>query len=139
MDEEWETVKIIIANFQKVIVQKYFHNSLNLPKSKYIDGEIYFMYLLQGYLEENQCNHSFLGYDMHKETISRENYGSWGGQLYDATYALTDFALIYHKLFYIAYMSCKESKAFNSIGNCFNNEAALEEIIDSRRISVSHM
>lgn len=137
---EWKTVNILIESFQKETTQRYFCNALCLPKSKYvIDGETFFMYLLQEYLGKHQCDDSFLGYDMHKETISRKNYGSWGGQIYDATYALTDFAVVFYKLYYIAYLSCKRNKKLNPSENYYNNEHAIEDIIDSRRISISQM
>lgn len=68
---------------------------LSIPTGKYLmPDKTYFMYLLQGYCEEHQCDYKLLGYDMHKETISHKSYGSWGGPLYDATYSLTDFAIL---------------------------------------------
>ena len=139
-DKEWNLAKDIIKGFQRDITQKYFSNQLSIPTSKYvIAGETYFMYLLQGYCEEHQCDYGFLGYDMHKETISYKSYGSWGGLLYDATYSLTDFAMVLHKLYYISYMHCKKSSPLNPNGEYWSGEHSIEEIIDSRRLSVSRI
>lgn len=139
-DEEWNLAKEIIKGFQKDITQKFFSNQLSIPASKYvISEETYFMYLLQRYLEQHQCDYDFLGYDMHKETISHKSYGSWGGPLYDATYALTDFAVVLQKLYYISYMHCKKSSTINPKGEYWSNERSIEDIIDSRRLSVSRM
>ena len=139
-DEEWILAKDIIKGFQKDVTQKYFSNQLSIPTSKYvISEETYFMYLLQTYLKQHQCDYDFLGYDMHKETISHKSYGSWGGPLYDATYALTDFAVVLHKLYYISYMHCKNSSPLNPNGEYWSNEHSIEDIIDSRQLSVSRM
>lgn len=139
-DEEWIFSKDIIKGFQKDVTQKYFSNQLSIPTSKYvISEETYFMYLLQTYLKQHQCDYDFLGYDMHKETISHKSYGSWGGPLYDATYALTDFAVVLHKLYYISYMHCKNSSPLNPNGEYWSNEHSIEDIIDSRQLSVSRM
>ena len=73
-DEEWVLAKDIIKAFQKDIAQMFFSNKLSIPTSKYvIPNETYFMYLLQGYCEEHQCDYEFLGYDMHKETLSHKS------------------------------------------------------------------
>lgn len=137
-EAEWNITKEIIIYYQKDMTQMYFTNRLSLPKSKYeIPGEHYFMYSLQSYLGEHQCDYAFCGHDMHKETISRKNYGSWGGQLFDATYALSDFSLVFHKLYYISYMFCKHSQILNPKGELFSNEGDIEDIIDAKQISLS--
>lgn len=139
-EEEWDLVKEIIKGLQKDITQKYLNNQISIPTSKYvIPDETYFMYLLQEYCEKHQCDYTFLGYDMHKETVSYQSYGSWGGQLYDATYGLTDFAVVLHKLYYISYMHCKNSTPLNPNGKYWTNERSIENIIDSRKLSVSRM
>lgn len=138
-DEEWDLAKEIIKGFQKDITRKFFSNQLSLPTSKYvISDETYFMYLLQEYLEQHQFDIEFLGYNMYKETISYKSYGSWGGPLYDATYALTDFAVVFQKIYYISYIHCKNSSAINPKGKYlyWANEHSIEDIIDSRRFSV---
>jgi hypothetical protein len=137
-EAEWNIVKEIISFYQIDMTQMYFTNRLSLPSSRYsIPGEHYFMYSLQSYLEEQQCDYTFNGHDMHKETISHKNYGSWGGQLFDATYALSDYSLVLHKLYYISYMFCKRSQVLNSKGDLFVSEGAIEDIIDSKRITLS--
>lgn len=137
-EAEWNIAKEIITYYQKYLTQLYFTNRLTLPKSKYvIPGVHYFMYTLQAYLELHQCDYTFYGHEMHKETISQKNYGSWGGQLFDAIYALSDYSLVFHKLYYISYVFCKHSKIFNPKGEMFNNEKVIEMIIDSKQISLS--
>ena len=140
ISSDLEKVKILIAGFQKDTTQKYFSNSLYLPKCKYtINSKTYFMYLLQSFLEKHQCDSYFLDYNMHQNRITYESYGSWGGELYDATYSLTDFAIVFHKLYYIAYIYCKKSNTLNPKGNYFNNEQSIEYILDSKQISISQI
>lgn len=131
---------MILSSFQKQLTQEYFLNILRLPKTKYeIDGKTYFMGTLLNYLQEHQCDSVFIGNNMHEKRIEYKEYGTWGKKLYDATYIITDFSVILHKLYYITYIFCKNSKIFNPNGNLFYNEHAIENIIDSGQISISQM
>lgn len=134
--DEWDSVKLLIESFQNDTTQDYFCKHLKNPPPK-IDGESYFMCLLQEYLDKHQCDHYFLDNKMHKETLSRKDYGSWGGQLYDATYSVTDFALVFHKLYYISYMFCKNSTKINPNMEYFTCEKSIEDVITSKTISIS--
>jgi hypothetical protein len=137
-DEEWLVVKNILREFQKVVMQEYLKEETTIPTSKYvIDEKTYFFYWLMEYLEKHQCDTSFIGYDMHKEVIEYKQYGSWGGQLFDAKYALSDFALAFHKLYYIACLHCKTSKALNPKGEILYNDESIKEILISKEISIS--
>lgn len=139
-EDDLEMAKEILSSFQKYLNEQLLINSLVMPKTKHvISGEDFFMFHLQFYLEKHQCDDSFIGYDMHEKTISRTNYGSWGGMLYDATYSLTKFAVVFNKLYYISYCYCKNSKSINPDGEYFVNENGIENIIDSKRISISRM
>ena len=135
---EWDMVKDILTEFQKELTQDYFSNNLKIVKSKYvIPGEQYFMFALTSFLEGHQCDHDFQGNDMYKDRMSYKRYGDWGGPCYDATYSLTDFALVYNKLYYVAYLFCKNSKIFNSNGKLFQNEKHIKDILDSKQIKIS--
>ena len=138
-EHDWEIVQDILRQFQADIGQSYFKGNLKQIKSKYvISGEHYFMVLLCSYLMEHQCDREFLGYDMHKETLSYKEYGSWGGQLFDATYALTDFAIIYHKLYYIACVFCKNCPTLmKSFIPIYIDEKGTEEILNTKQIKIS--
>lgn len=128
----------IIEAYQKDIMQSYFKGHLKSIKSKYaISGEDYFMMALCGYLDEHHVEREFLGHDMHKERLEYKRYGNWGGPCYDATYALTDFAIVYHKLYYITYMFCKNSKITNPSGYSYTNEKFIKEILDTKEIQLS--
>ena len=131
-------VKDILSEFQKELIQDYFSNKLKIVKSKYdIPGEHYFMFALTSFLEDHQCDYDFQGNPMHKDTLSYKRYGDWGGPCYDATYSLTDFALVYHKLYYVAYLFCKSSEIFNPKGVAFRNSESIRSILDAKQIQMS--
>ena len=128
----------IIEEYQKDIMRSYFKGHMKLIKSKYaVSGKDYFLIALCGFLKDHQCDDKFLGHDMRKERLEYKHYGDWGGPCYDATYSLTDFAVVFNKLYYITYMYCKNSKITNPNGNCFSNEKFIQEILDTKQIQVS--
>lgn len=140
-EQDWKLAKEILEKFQLYAVQLYLRGELKIIKSKYeIWGEHYFMFLLQSYLMKHQCDDKFFGYDMHKERISYKEYGRWGGALFDATYALTDFAVVYHKMYYITNIYCKNCKSIiESNMALFIDEKNTEKILDTRQIEISRI
>lgn len=128
----------IIETYQQDLMRLYFKGYLKLIKSKYsVNGEDYFLIALCSFLKDHQCDDKFLGHNMHKERTSYKEFGSWGGTLFDATYILTDFAIVYHKLYYITYMFCKNSKISNPDGYRYNNDRHIKEILDTKQLKVS--
>ena len=135
---ETDYMKEILAEYQRDLSQSYFKGHLKVIKSKYaVSGEHYFMYTLQRFLEGHQCDYEFLGHDMRKKRLEYKRYGDWGGPLYDSTYSLTDFAIVYHKLYYIAYLFCKNSKITNPNGDTYQDDEFLKEILDTQQIQIS--
>ena len=138
-ERDWEIVRKILKKFQEDTSQSYFQDRLKPIKGKYeIYGEHYFMRLLCSFLLEHQCDSSFFGDNMHQETISYKSYGSWGGQLYDAAYSLTDFAIVYHKMYYITCVFCKNcTPIIESNMKLWLDEKSIEEILDTKQIKIS--
>lgn len=140
-EQEWDIVKEILEEFQSYTAQSYFKGCLKTIKSKYeISGEHYFMLLLQSFLREHECDNKFLDYDMHKKRICYKEYGSdqsWN-RPYDATYTLTDFAIIYHKLYYVSHVYCKNCQSINeSEMRPVDHEKDIEETLDTQQIQIS--
>lgn len=137
-DEEWEIVKTILESFKRELSEDFFCDSLVLPKSKYaISGESFFHYSLCSFLRNHQCDYNLAGYEMHDKQLEYKRYGSWGGPLFDAKYLLSEFGVVYHKLLYISYKYCKNSKAINPNGTFYDREESISEIIVSRQIDIS--
>lgn len=128
-EAEKEYVIEVIEAYQKDIARSYFKGHLKLIKSKYeVRGEGYFMLALYGFLSEHQCDYEFLGHDMHKEQISYKRYGESFSAGSDATYALTDFAVVLHKMHYITYMYCRSNEILKPFVPEWN-EKNLKEIV----------
>lgn len=136
-EAEKEYVIEVIEAYQKDIMRSYFKGHLKLIKSKYeVIGKDYFMLALYSFLSEHQCDDKFLGYDMRKERISYKSYGDSFSAGYDATYTLTDFAEVFHKMHYITYMYCRSNEILKPFVPEWN-EKNLKEILDTKQIQIS--
>jgi hypothetical protein len=103
-------VREVISVFQKQLVQSFFRGAISYKKSIYsIPREDFFIFRLFCFLAEHQSDSRIFGHDMHKRQISYESHGMWGRPLYDAVYEFSDFGRTVQKLYYITYLSCKES------------------------------
>lgn len=136
-DNEWVWAKEIIDEYQNNLVLSYFKGDLtNIRSNGVIKGEAYFMNALQYFLKKHQCDYKFLGYDMHKERVEHKQHGDWGGPCYDATFSLTDFAIVFHKLYYIAYLYCKNNKTLNPVGDAYRNDDFIKRVLDTQKLKV---
>lgn len=137
-DRDGLFVNAILGSYRQYIEQAYFSGELKPIRSPYvISGKDYFMCTLNEYLYQHQCKTEISGHQMHEKTISYQSYGSWGAPLFDATYALSDFGVVFFKLYYISYLHTKGCKAFNPKGNLYGEVNAIEDTINSKQISVS--
>lgn len=137
-DNEWLLTTEILDAFQKDLTQNFFCGRLYTIKSKYvIPGEHYFMFSLCDFLQQHQCEYEFLGHPMHIDRISYKEYGRWGGVHFDATYSLSEFAIVFHKLYYITYLFCKTSKIINPKANRYQDDKVIKEILDAQQIELS--
>lgn len=129
----------IIEDYQRDIMRSYFKGQLKIIKSKYsIRGEHYFMLTLYCFLSEHQCDYEFLGHAMHKERIAYKSYGESLSAGFDATYSLTDFAVVFHKMHYITYMYCRGNKILKDFVPDWK-EKNLKEILDTKQIQISRL
>lgn len=139
-DTEWEFARKIIEEYQQYLSKSYFDDRLELIKSKYVIPEDhYFMFTLQHFLEGHQCDYTFIGYEMHEDTISYKQYGSWGGPLYNAKYSLSKFSVVYHKLYLISYLSYMKSNVLNPEKKPSKKEKYIREILDTKQIEISRI
>lgn len=137
-ESEWRYARQILHDYISNLTEAYFHDSLCVPKSRYvISGNDFFMDKLYSYLMDHQCDYKLCGIDMHKETLSFENHGVWGGMLFDATYALSDFGMVYHKLYYISCLYCKASPVLNPRGEPYRTADQIKAILDAKQIELS--
>jgi len=136
-DTEKQYMMEIIGAYQKEISKDFFLGKLSLIKSKYaVSNEEYFMLMLYTFLSDYYCDYDFLGHDMHKERISYKSYGSTISAGFEATYTLTGFAVVFHKMHYITYMYCRKNDILRNFIPEWN-EKNLKEILDTKQIQLS--
>lgn len=128
----------IISEFKKSLSEAYFMGQVGYIRSRYvIEEDAYFMYKLCGFLADHRCDREVGNHNMRKAVLSYKSHGKWGSDLYDASYKLSEFGIIYHKVYYISYLYCKNSKIFNPKGNSFPYDNSIKEVIDQGVLSVS--
>lgn len=148
-DIERNYAKTILSIFSSNLADSFFCDKLEcenfekLCKYSRIDGyeiEIhFFMFQLFKFLRKHECDRFFGNHDMHQRTISYEEKGMWGGPLFDASYELSDFALVYHKMLYISYKFCAMSSIFSEEVFRFVSEESFANVIDTRQINISRI
>ena len=138
-NNDWDTVKKILKEFQRIIILSYFSDTLPTPKIKSnseIENDTCFFYLLQRYLAEHRYESSFLGYKM-QEVIKKTDKPDTITDLSESEYELTDFSLIFNKLYYITYLYCKNNPILNPKGKYWNDEAEIEKTIKLKKFSAA--
>lgn len=138
-DNERDIAQKILQAYQKELSQKYFSNQLTDARYlRNLTDEEYFLVTLAGFLRKYECEKTFNGVEMYS-TKSYNGYESWGAPLFDAVYELTDFAVVYHKMYYIAQSYClvlngepvrQHSVAYHEIEH-------MKKVLDTREIEVS--
>ena len=139
IDEERTIAKEILKQYQQDLIQRYFSGKLSLAYSppKLTSAE-YFLFTLSEFLQKHECEKSFNGNEMYK-VKDYKSYGSWGGALYDATYELTDYAVVYHKMYYIAQMYCLtlRKNPLDTETTSYISAEVTKKVIDTREMKVS--
>lgn len=138
-ESERNTAKEILRFFQEYLTQAYFKGTLSSSRSVVQkSSEAYFISTLKWYLEKYQCDTDFHGNKMYT-TKNYKAYGSWGVPLFDATYILTDYAIVYHKLLYIVDICFldifKDKLQQDSVAH--RNTEYTKKVLDTKEIEVS--
>jgi hypothetical protein len=133
-DSDYDFTKKILDAYRDHIAHTYFSDDIGIPKGmRSILGRDYFMMTLCSFLHKHRCESYFLGERMHSKRLLCKEY-DYGGC--DAEYALSDFGIVFYKLYYISYLSCKNSKVVNRDG-IYSHENNIKKIIDTAQIVLS--
>ena len=135
-DDEEPALDILDA-YRAYLSETYFKDNLKVECAK-LSRDEYFMFLLCGFLEKRECHTNFNGNVMYNQ-LDRTNYGTWGTQLYTATYELTPYGVVFNKLLYIARTYCENNKHINKKKDMFRRSKDIRERLDSNRITISVM
>lgn len=133
-DDDFKIVREIVEEYQKNIARLYFCDTLGFPKSKYVISETdYFMAAFRDFLSEHSAKSEFMGHDMYSE---RKDYEIYEGGGYRATYAMSDFGVLYYKLYYMTQMYCKKSVVYqNKVADWA--EENIKDALDKNEIEIS--
>lgn len=149
LKDEIPFVEKILSEYQNQLEQRlirgnyersYLYDSVNRnPKtllwySNLSDME-YFLVTLNAFLGEHECETSFDEYKLYT-LKSRKDYGSWGGQIYDAMYTLTEYGVAYQKMVHICQKYCFQNKRINKGGDFSDHSTAA---LDSNEIMISRI
>lgn len=134
-EEERSVMCDIIESYQNELSLKYFEGRLRVDRqiTNMSDSE-YFMFSLCSFLQDNACEYDFNNNKMYN-FISAKRYE--GGDY--EKYSLTDYAVIYHKLYYITYLFCQKNKQINKNNQYYNSLDWLKKIIDTREKEMSRV
>lgn len=128
----------LLLKYRENLIDSYFSDRLSKSKQILVlPCKEYFFFTLLCYLKKHECETSFCGHDMY-DLIHRTNYGQWGGQLYSATYSITDYGLVYQKLYYTVARFCEENEYTKKLINC-NLTQTIKKCIDTREIESSRL
>lgn len=123
-EAEWALVMEILCEYKQNLIEDFFHDRLWIPKTKYVvRGKDFFMFTLCNQLEYHQRDSAYCGCAMHGEKLQ-----------HSTAHSLSDFAVVYHKLYYIAYRSCKASSAINPKGTDYCCDDDIKTILDTKQL-----
>jgi hypothetical protein len=138
-EEELSIAKEILCAYQKELSQEYFSGHLiaNRLVCKLSHAE-YFLLSLKDFLQKYECETTFNGQQMYI-TKSYKNLGSWGVPLFEATYELTDLAVVYHKMYLIAQMYCLtlRENPLDTTTTFYHSAEYTKKVLDTREMEVS--
>lgn len=127
---EREYVNKILAEYQKDLAKSFFDGKLAAIKSKYVvREEKYFLFTLQSFLEDHQCDSKFICYDMYKNMDSDSNS-------HYKEVEISEFSIVYHKLYLISYLSSTRCIEFNPQKKPAYREASIRKVLDTKKMYV---
>lgn len=140
-DEEREIAKQILDIYREDLCERFLANRLSINIAPNLKDAEYFVLSLKCFLEEHQCDFDIRGIEMHTQTIHHQDYGCWGGPLYDATYEISEFAIVYHKLLYITqeYHLAMQKDLTNEESIYHNAIQNTQNIINTKQIKITRM
>lgn len=137
-EEETSISEYILKQYQSELLQSYFNEQIKQSRKEiepkyHSQGQGYFFITLSDFLSKHECESRFYDKEMYN-TKSYKSYGTWGVPLFDATYELTDFAVVYHKMYYLAQLFC-ESHGLSS----HSETERIKNCLESKEIKVSRI
>ena len=134
-EDDIESVREIVQEFQTYMARLYFRDNLQLIKSKYVVSNTdYFMASLFVYLSNNSLEREFLGHDMFGERVEYKRFNDGSG--YSATDTLSDYGYLFYKLFHITCTYCQSSTALKGIVVAPWAEERIKKALETKQIEI---
>lgn len=125
---EIDMAKDILAKYQENIIFAYFKETLS-TKLVFLNmpSETYFIFSFFEFLHKHSCEYSFHNHTMHKYVSKKDSI---------KTCSLTDFGIVFYKLYYIACVFC-ETDSYITKKNLFHYDSILiKENLDKGEIEL---
>ena len=135
IDEEKQFVNEILETHKKSVIDSFFSDSLKKEKKFYIlTFQEYYMYSLYCFLNNNLLDgingKRILSKDLYKYINSDDEWHK--------NYALTNYAIIYHKLYIIVCTYCKDNKHLSELADFEHSINCSQDNINEEMIGVWH-
>ena len=137
-EAEGKIANEILQCYKSELIQDYFNDRLNTDRKiihpdYHLEDRAYFFITLSSFLRDHECETYFNSKAMYT-LKSKKTYGYWGGELYDATYELTDVGIVYHKMFYLTQLFC-ETRGWSS----HRETERIIECLETKEIKISRV
>jgi len=121
-----EIIKLYQEETKDIYIKEHYAVNRRFAKMDYSE---YFAYFFERYLGKHD-KPFFNGNRMYIE-ISREYFDD-NHTSYDTKYKLTDYGVVYYKMYYMSRLFCEKSVYINE--RCDYHSAGLKEVIDTREV-----
>ena len=102
----------ILESYQEDLGQKFFsHRLTNLTKKEIskMTYEDFFIFTLLDFLRDNLCKTEFNEKRMY-DVKDYKSHGCYGAELFEATYLLNDYSLVYNKILLATEIYCERNE-----------------------------
>ena len=135
---DMEYAKLIIELYRKELNKKFLNNTLRLDRyiTKMTDTE-YFFLTFHSFLRKHDCDTSLSGKDL-LNLKQKESLGMWGAQRYRAEYTLTEFGVVFYKLYYVTLLYCETNPSINN-ENKFRGSDNVKRTLNTQEIIIERL
>ena len=135
---DMECVKLVIELYRKELNKNFLDNILRHDRyiTKMTDTE-YFFLTFHSFLRKHDCDTSLGGKDL-LNLKQKENLGMWGAQRHRAEYSLTEFGVVFQKLYYITLLYCETNPSINN-ENQFCGSDRVKRTLDTQEVTITRL
>ena len=135
---DMEYAKLIIELYRKELNKKFLNNALRHDRyiTKMTDTE-YFLFTFYSFFHHHACDTSLSGKEL-LHLKRKEDLGMWGTQRYRAEYTLTEFGVVFYKLYYVTLLYCETNPSINN-ENQFCGSDRVKRTLDTQEVTITRL